>query len=156
MKKKELSALNEKLFDERNEARENYKNALSELETLKIKNQELSAELERIKSEQTASEALKKLEKSVKLSLGDDKQYAAETIGKIVLDAAKKCNSLTRDGNKNNLELVNLILGRTEVAKAEILRACKKETPLDEKKLIIDNEKTDAMDYFISILAQND
>lgn len=156
MKKKDLTALNEKLFDERNEAREKYQKALAELDTLKAKNQELSAELERIKSEQTASEALKKLEKSMQLPLSEDKEYAAEIIGKIVLDAAKKCNSLTSDGKVKNLELVNLILGRTEVAKAEILRACKKEIPLEDKKLIIDNEKCDAMDYFISVLAQND
>ncbi len=156
MKKKDLTALNEKLFDERNEARQKYQYALEELNSLKAKNRELIAELERIKSEQTASEALKKLEKSVRLTLSDDKQYAAEVIGKIVLDAANKCNFLTRDGNPKNLELVNLILGRTEVAKAKILSACKKEIPFEDKKLIIDAENNEASDYFISVLAQND
>ena len=48
-------------------------------------------------------------------------EYGAKVIGQIVVSAAEYSNKLTIGSNSSQKELVNLILGKTEVAKSEIL-----------------------------------
>lgn len=98
----------------------------------------------------------KRLEEKVtnNLRLKPDFEYASDVIGKLVLDSASKSNSLTADGNTQNRELVNLLLGKTEVAKAEILSVVSEEGELAYKKEKIDNIADEALDYFSSIAAQ--
>ena len=70
------------------------------------------------------------------------------------MESASGSNMLTVDGNADNRELVNLLLGKTEVAKAEILSVVSQNIGLEEKKIKIDSIADEALDYFKSILAQ--
>ena len=61
-----------------------------------------------------------------------------------------------QNGDFDAKELVNLILGRTEVAKAEILKIVGSEIPLENKYEQISGCEKSAEDYFHSVMAQND
>ena len=89
-----------------------------------------------------------------KFVFGDDIEYGGSVIGEIVLNSAKYSNFLTENGETRYRELVNLILGKAEVAKSDILAVVKSENELEWKKSEIDKIKTEAIEYFDSILAQ--
>ena len=97
---------------------------------------------------------LDKEEKNSEIILEEDMQYAADTIGKLVIESAKFSNTLTEGGNTAYIELVNLILGKTEVSKSEILTIAKQELPLEVKKQKIDAVKASTIEYFESVMAQ--
>ena len=79
----------------------------------------------------------------------------AKIIGKIVVSSAKYCNDLTGVASVPNAkELVNLILGRTEVAKAEILRLSALDVDHAERVSAMEKELQEAEDYFKSVMAQ--
>lgn len=83
------------------------------------------------------------------------KEYAASSIGKTVVEAARLCNRLSIKGDTpEHKEQINLILGRTEVAKSEILKIALSDDTLDGKKDRIDSERDSASDYFNGIMAQ--
>ena len=153
MRKKQLVAQNLTLF-ERVEALNgeiaDKNKKIRELET-KIKELEDS-----VKNPVVTTEPLKKLEEKVvrNASLKPDVEYGSKVIGKLVMESANASNSLTAGGNTANRELVNLLLGKTEVAKAEILSIVSAEDDLEIKKEKIDSVKEEALDYFSSILAQ--
>ncbi len=100
----------------------------------------------------------KEIEKNVEsaVEIPSDVEYGAETIGKIVVCATEYSNRLTRDGQTRYRELVNLILGRTEVAKSDILSVVSSDAVFDEKKEKIDKIKDDTIEYFNSVMAQLD
>lgn len=159
MRKSELLKLNSELF----EKAEKYKLMH---ENLKKENAELLAEIKQLKQDnksliakEKATTPLKELEEKVKnqASLTEEAKYGASAIGKIVIKATTCCNALTsvNDGYDPK-ELVNLILGRTEVAKAEILKAVEADMSLDSKIDLIDTCKKSAEDYFDSVMAQKD
>ena len=54
----------------------------------------------------------------------------------------------------NAKELVNLILGRTEVAKGEILRLSQSVLDGEEMLAAMEREYNEAEDYFKSVMAQ--
>lgn len=86
--------------------------------------------------------------------LDEDMQYAADTIGEIVIESAKYSDRLAEGGRAEDKELVNLILGKTEVSKSEILAIAKQDMPIDVKKLRIDSVKTATFEYFESVKGQ--
>ncbi len=87
--------------------------------------------------------------------LTDGISQGSKIIGKIVLSSAKYCNELTSLGaSANAKELVNLILGRTEVAKGEILRLSALDINPNERLLAMERELNSAEDYFRSVMAQ--
>ncbi len=90
----------------------------------------------------------------VDIEVNDVTQYGAEIIGKIVVAAAQNSNTLTAGGETKYRELVNLILGKTEVAKADILSAVNSETTFEIKKNIIDDVYESTLEYFESVMAQ--
>ncbi len=95
--------------------------------------------------------------KSEVVSLAEDMSCGASVIGKIVVSAAMYCNRIASQGNGDNIkELVNLILGRTEVAKANVLSIVSSDNSLEEKKELIEKEKIYAEDYFCSVLGQKE
>ena len=108
------------------------------------------------KKETQITPPLKKLEEKVisNSHLSPEVEYASEAIGKLVLESAAKCGELTADSGTENRELVNLLLGKTEVAKAEILSIVSDEGNPENKKERIDAVADEALDYFGSILAQ--
>lgn len=102
------------------------------------------------------SSPLKKLHDKVieNSKLNPAVEYAAEVIGKLVMESANGSNKLTAGGNTEHRELVNLLLGKTEVAKAEILEIVSGDFAFEVKKEKIDDVAENAIDYFNSILAQ--
>ncbi len=87
--------------------------------------------------------------------LSDSVNMGAEIIGKIVLSSAEYCNSLSGAAAPANAkELLNLILGRTEVAKAEILRISSLDISKEEMLSAMERELAEAEDYFKSVMAQ--
>lgn len=104
----------------------------------------------------TPFETLKKRVETT-ATLPSEVTMGAKVIGKTVVEAAKCCNALTADpdsADQNVKELVNLILGRTEVAKAEILKLVSADLPYDEKCRQMERQFSDAQDYFASMMAQ--
>lgn len=93
-------------------------------------------------------------EKASEVVLQDDLQYAADRIGELVIESAKCSNALTEGGNTAYMELVNLILGKTEVSKAEILSIAKQDLPVEVKKQKMDAVKASTVEYFESVMAQ--
>lgn len=159
MRKSELLKLNNELY----EKSENYKFLYEELKKenhkLSEENKKLKINNEELLAKEKATAPLKELEEKIKnqAKLTEEAKYGAATIGKIVIKAATCCNILTSaDDGYDPKELVNLILGRTEVAKAEILRAVEADMSLDSKYSLIDSCKKSAEDYFDSVMAQKD
>lgn len=122
---------------------------------------ELEKEVERLKSETKeekidATVPLKRLEEKIinNSRLDAATEYGSEVIGKLVMESAAGSNKLTAGGNTENMELVNLLLGKTEVAKAQILEIVSMPGDFGDKKEKIDKVSQEAVDYFGSILAQ--
>ena len=93
--------------------------------------------------------------KKHKIKLPPMTDYAASIIGKIVVSAAKKCNILSSaQDNPDTKDLINLLLGRTEISKAEILKIISTEDEISIIKNLIDQEHSSAEDYFESVMAQ--
>ena len=91
-------------------------------------------------------------EKSDELNITD---YASSVIGKIVIEATKKSNQISSVGaTAENKELINLILGRTEVAKSEILNIVLSNLEDSDKRVSIDKVYLDSCEYFKGILLQ--
>lgn len=89
-----------------------------------------------------------------KAKMSQEMEMGAKIIGKTVVEAAKICNQLTENGGEDSKELVNLVLSRCEVLKAEILAICYCEVSFEQKLSMMESEQTSSLDYFNSILAQ--
>lgn len=92
--------------------------------------------------------------KEQKSLLSEEFEYASAIIGKTVIQATKVCNELSLQDNEDKVDLVNLVLGRTEVLKAEILKILNSENSFQDKKDLMQKEQVAAYDYFDSIKAQ--
>lgn len=99
------------------------------------------------------SEIKNKPEKEESL-LSEEFEYASAIIGKTVVEATKVCNELSLKDDEDKVELVNLVLGRTEILKAETLKILSSELDFEQKKDLMKNEQSAAFDYFDSIKAQ--
>lgn len=89
-----------------------------------------------------------------KAILSEGMEIGAKIIGKTVIEAAKICNQITEKGGEDSKELVNLVLSRCEVLKAEILDIACCDVNLEQKEKMMISEQDAAYDYFNSILAQ--
>ena len=157
MRKKLLLEQNIQLFDRLTAAESEIKRLKKELEEEKRRTAALKEENARLTENKGSTAApLKMLEAKVIKQAGitPDTEYGAEVIGKTVVAAAKYCEWLkTRDNAK---ELINLILGRTEVTKAEILNIVTSDNAAEEKRRLIDEQFAAAEDYFASVTAQTE
>ena len=159
MRKKDLLAQNTELFDRITEAQLQISELKKKIANRDTEIDELKKEIERLNAKLNATEPLKTLEAKVvrQAEVSPEVDYGASVIGKTVLLAAKHCNALTTEGEPEAAkELVNLILGRTEVAKAEILKITSSEYSLEDKKQKIDGCFDSAAEYFKSVMAQRD
>lgn len=86
--------------------------------------------------------------------LSEDIKYGSKIIGEIVIEAALTSNKIKENNHPDLKELVNLILGKTEVSKSEILNIVSSEVSLSAKIQMIDDVKTQTLEYFKSILEQ--
>lgn len=159
MRKKKLIEQNLSLFEELQKT----KTELLELKKLLNKNADeisiLKAKLSESKQEEKQpqiTEPMRRLEEKViaNATLKPDMEYAAKIIGKIVVSAAEHSNKLTIGGTDTHKELVNLILGKTEMAKAEILSVIETSDPLEVKCEKIDQIASVSKEYFESVAAQ--
>ncbi len=159
MRKKQLIEQNLSLFEDLQATQRE----ISELKRLLSKNADeissLKLQLEKAKTpknQPTVTEPMRRLEEKViaTATLKPDMEYAASIIGKIVVAAAKHSNQLTIGGDDSHKELVNLILGKTEIAKAEILSVVESNESFDIKCAKIDQIATVTNEYFDNIAAQ--
>lgn len=159
MRKKELVRQNLSLFEQL----EKSQGELADLKKLLNKNAEeistLKARLEDAEAEKKQSavtEPMRRLEEKViaNATLKPDMEYGAKVIGQIVVSAAEYSNKLTVGGDDSKKELVNLILGKTEMAKSEILSVIQSEDAFDVKCAKMDQIAAVSKEYFESVLAQ--
>lgn len=157
MRKKLLLEQNIQLFDRLTAAEGEIKRLKNELEEEKRRAAALKEENARLSENKgTATAPLKILEAKVIKQAGitPDTEYGAAVIGKTVVEAAKYCEQLKNCDNAK--ELINLILGRTEVTKAEILNIVTSDNADEEKRRLIDEQFAAAEDYFASVTAQTE
>lgn len=111
--------------------------------------------IETEKEMQEVSENIKEeTAEKINLELPNDMQYAASAIGKVVIEVSKICDKLRNSDDPNKKELINLALGRSEVFKSQVLYIVQSEANSELKQKMIEKEKTEAFDYFDSIVAQ--
>ena len=157
MRKKVLIEQNLALFEQLQKAQLEVNELKKTLKGYDEKMAKLEGELEELrKAEEVQTAPLKKLEEKViaNANLKPDVEYGAKIIGEIVVSATNYSNNLTAGGESANRELVNLILGKTEVAKSEILNIVSGEASLDVKQSLIDSVRDDAQEYFKSVMDQ--
>lgn len=157
MKKKDLLLQNTQLFDRLTAAEEQIAALKAQLAESEKKICILKSENERLTAKANATEPFRQLESKVikQAEVPRGLSYGASVIGKTVVDAAKYCNVLTADGRDDSAkELVNLILGRTEVLKSEILSITSSADSDETKTQRIDAARDAALDYFKSVMAQ--
>ena len=159
MRKKKLIEQNLSLFENLQKTQRE----LNDLKRLLSQNVEeinsLKAQLEKtneVKSEPQVTEPMRRLEEKViaNATLKPDMEYGAKIIGTIVVSAAEYSNKLTLGGDDSKKELVNLILGKTEMAKAEILSVIESGDIFDVKCTKIDQIAVVTKEYFESVAAQ--
>ncbi len=162
MRKKELLTQNIALFEQLEKCRLKIKELEKELSS---KNN-IIAKLQNNTEESTAetavppsaaligaeSETVK--DKPKKTELPRDVGYGASVIGKLVISAAKYCNRLALSACGNKKDQINLILGGTEVAKAEIFRIVNSDIPYEDKCSQIDAQYLKTSEYFANVFAQ--
>ena len=154
MRKKALIAQNLEFFEQLEALRADITAKDRKIKDLTREIDELKSKAE--KEKPPATVPLKKLEEKVvnNAKCTPEVEYASEVIGRLVVESASGSNALTAGGNTEHRELVNLLLGKTEVAKAEILSIVSSDAELEEKKSKIDEVAAQASDYFGSILGQ--
>lgn len=155
MRKKDLLNQNMALFEQLQKAKLEIASlkkqiGLKDAEILNLKKKSNTID------EEYKTNLVKEIEQSVEnaVETPSDVEYGAEIIGKIVVCATEYSNRLTADKNTQYRELVNLILGRTEVAKSDILCVVSSNFDFDEKKEKINKIKDDTAEYFDSVMAQ--
>ncbi len=155
MRKKELLNQNMALFEQLQKAK-------LEIASLKKELSSKDAEILNLRktknSDDYKTDIVKEIEQNVAnaVEIPSDVEYGAEIIGKVVVCATEYSNRLTSDGDTRYRELVNLILGKTEVAKSDILSVVSSNVGFDEKKEKINKIKDDTVEYFNSVMAQID
>lgn len=157
MRKKDLLQQNLSLFEtlqrtqvEMTELKRQLKSALSQVEQLRaeIKSENAEEKQELLSNTESEEECVGET------VLKPDVEYASKVIGRIVVSAARYSNMLTSGGDTAHRELVNLILGKTEVSKSEILSIISVDEGLTIKSQKIDAVESAANEYFESVLAQ--
>ncbi|MBQ0084270.1 MAG: hypothetical protein KBS52_05850 [Clostridiales bacterium] len=86
--------------------------------------------------------------------LSPEMEYGSEIIGEIVMQSVNYSNKISELGKPNKKELINLILGKTEVAKASVLDITLSETAIENKFAMMQSELQSTIEYFKSVLGQ--
>jgi len=157
MKKNDLIMANNELFSRNEELLRTVENLKMEIDNLRQEIDDVTAQKINLESKLKATPPLKALEEKMtsKVDISKETEYGGAVIGKIVVSAAKYCNLLTTlPENSMTKEQINLILGRTEVAKSEILKELSKDTDFEEKKIAISALQASAEEYFKGVMAQ--
>lgn len=152
---KELKIENSKLTNENNDLNAQLNQLRGRIAELEKAAAEEVVQIEEVTCEVTEDKPEEPKAEVSEPELSDGMSAGAKIIGKIVLSSAEYCNALSGAAAPQNAkELLNLILGRTEVAKAEILRISALDIPREEKLAAMEQELAEAEDYFKSVMAQ--
>ena len=164
MNKNLLIKQNKQLFDKLHVSELSNKRLKDELANLRKIVARLEKEVEQLKnddfeilSDTTLNEEVfeETSEENVKETvLGADIEIGSKIIGEIVIQAALTSNKIKEKSHPNIKELVNLILGRTEVAKGEVLNIVSSDASIEIKAQMMNDVKTETFEYFESILEQ--
>jgi len=154
MRKSKIIKENLSLFGQINELREEIESLKKEITARDFEISRLNKQISEEKTEEVSA-PLKEIEKKViKSEVSEDVNYGSTVIGEIVVESANFSNILTSNGETRYIELVNLILGKAEVAKADILSVVSENISLEMKKVKIDEIKKATTEYFESVMAQ--
>lgn len=162
MNSKLLIKQNRELFDKLQIANLNCRRLTEENVALKEKIQFLTEQLANKKEEDVikaeeavvTDEVVTETVEREAVELSPEIEYGSKIIGEIVMSATYHSNLLGTAGKDNLKELLNLILGRTEVAKSQILNIVSSDVSIENKMQMIDSERDDAIEYFKSIMEQ--
>ncbi len=159
MRKKKLIEQNLSLFEQLQktqgeliELKRLFEKSTEEISQLKLQLQKV----EKTENDAQVTEPMRRLEEKIiaNATLKPDMEYGAKIIGSIVLSAAEYSNRLTIGGDDSKKELLNLILGKTEIAKAEILSVIETNDSFEIKCSKIDQIELVTKEYFESVSAQ--
>lgn len=78
-------------------------------------------------------------------------EYGAKIIGKIILEGTRISNDVAQSPNEYSKDIINLVLGKTEVCKSQIYDICKGDFAEDIMRQKVDEVYKDAVDYFNSL-----
>ena len=81
-------------------------------------------------------------------------EYGSHMIGKIVVEAARYAERISASSAENKKELLNLIMGKAEVAKAEVFAVVSSSADEEIKKELCEAHFNEALDYFKSVAGQ--
>lgn len=86
----------------------------------------------------------------------DDKaiEYGADTIGMIVKESVKYANIISASSSDDKKELLNLIMGKAEIAKTDIFSIAEGDAESDTKQELITAVLDETIDYFKSVAGQ--
>ena len=73
---------------------------------------------------------------------------ASKSIGRVVLECTKLCNTFATIGDINSKDLINLALGRTEVFKSEVLQLATEKSSVDDIQNELMNREQAVYEYF--------
>ncbi len=88
------------------------------------------------------------------INLSDAMEYSAVAIGKVVQESIKYTAMISACEADNKKELLSLIMGKGEVAKADIFAIAEGESDYNTKCGLIDSVVNDTVDYFKSVVGQ--
>ncbi len=86
----------------------------------------------------------------------DDKaiEYGADAIGMIVKESVKYANIISASSSDDKKELLNLIMGKAEIAKTDIFSIAEGDAECDTKQELIAAVLDETIDYFKSVAGQ--
>ena len=81
-------------------------------------------------------------------------EYGSVAIGTVVQESIKYANAISLSDAENKKELLNLIMGKGEIAKAEIFGIIESDCSVEVKRELIDKQVAETVDYFKSVSGQ--
>lgn len=84
----------------------------------------------------------------------DITEYGSVAIGTVVQESVRYAGLISSSQAENKKELLNLIMGKGEIAKAEIFGIVEGDSPADTKRELIDGQLKETIDYFKSVAGQ--
>lgn len=158
MRKKDLINQNIMLFEQLRKVELENTSLRKKNKSLEKEVAELNEKLMEIRFEETkiVESEVDTSKLSAVSELDESVSYGSNTIGEIVLKATELNSELSVNSSPDNITLINLILGRTEISKSEILSIVSDDCSIETKKSKIDTVKNQAFEYFESVMAQID
>ncbi len=150
MRKKDLAEQNRLLFEKNRELNSKINELQNTLQRREVELNELKSTLV---SQEDAFADKSSVEDTVKAQ-PEEAAVAVKAIGRVVVLCALYLNKLSEASYSDKKELINLILGKCEAAKSEILSVDSTNLSSEEATRVMEEIYKDAEEYMKSILAQ--